>query len=67
MRCVEPFRQVAGYSRATLNRQAILLMEDRGVSEKHLMEIFLQEKRNIEGFDDGFDPMRLAAVSTVSY
>ncbi|KIP06259.1 hypothetical protein PHLGIDRAFT_466539 [Phlebiopsis gigantea 11061_1 CR5-6] len=55
--------KVAVYSKATLNRQAILLLEDRGVSADVLMEIFLEEKRKIEGLNTGFDPARLASIS----
>ncbi|EKM49158.1 uncharacterized protein PHACADRAFT_201955 [Phanerochaete carnosa HHB-10118-sp] len=56
--------KVATYSKATLNRQAILLMEDRGVSSDTLFDIFTQEKRRIQGLESGFDPMRLASVTT---
>ena len=58
--------QVATYSKATLNRQAILLMEAQGVPTETLMSIFRAEKRAIEGLEHGFAPERLASVSVVS-
>jgi RNA-dependent RNA polymerase len=57
--------QAATYSKATLNRQAILLMEALGVSKDTLLQIFRAEKRSIEGLESGFSPERLAAVTTV--
>lgn len=59
--------QVATYARATLNRQAMLLMEALGVPTETLLQIFRIEKRAIEGLDDGFDPRRLSMVSVASH
>lgn len=56
--------KVSTFSRATLNRQAILLMEDRGVTKETLVDIFRMEKERIEELDNGFDPARLAAITT---
>ncbi|KAI0337237.1 RdRP-domain-containing protein [Trametopsis cervina] len=53
--------KVASYSRATLNRQAILLLEALGVHTETLLDIFRAEKASIE--EDGFDPQKLAAVT----
>ncbi|KAI0752286.1 RdRP-domain-containing protein [Irpex lacteus] len=55
--------KVATYSKATLNRQAILLMEAQGVPTETLLEIFRAEKASIEGLESGFAPERLAGVS----
>ncbi|KAI0090965.1 RdRP-domain-containing protein [Irpex rosettiformis] len=55
--------KVATYSKATLNRQAILLMEAQGVPTQTLLNIFRAEKASIEGLQHGFAPERLAGVS----
>ncbi|KAI0342571.1 RdRP-domain-containing protein [Trametopsis cervina] len=55
--------KVASYSRATLNRQAILLLESLGVHTQTLLETFQEERASIEGLEDGFDPQKLAAVT----
>ena len=57
---------MAKYAKATLNRQAILLMEDQGVPTETLMDVFREEKRSIQGLEDGFDRQRLDDVCTVS-
>ncbi|KAI0695361.1 RdRP-domain-containing protein [Cytidiella melzeri] len=55
--------KAATYSKATLNRQAILLMESLGVPTKTLLEFLRAEKRSIEGLEDSFAPERLAIVT----
>ncbi|TCD60788.1 hypothetical protein EIP91_009517 [Steccherinum ochraceum] len=60
--------KVAGYAKATLNRQAIVLMESAGIPADILVEVFKIEKATIEGLGStgtAFLPSkeRLAQVS----
>lgn len=41
-------------------------MEDRRVDSEALFDKFVEEKRRIQGLESGFDPMRLAPITTVS-
>ncbi|THH33039.1 hypothetical protein EUX98_g1143 [Antrodiella citrinella] len=54
--------KIATYSKATLNRQAIILMECLGVPTKVLVDIFRDEKTAIEGSNADFKD-RLAQVA----
>ncbi|KAI0790029.1 RNA dependent RNA polymerase-domain-containing protein [Abortiporus biennis] len=58
--------KVATYSRATLNRQAILLMESQGVPSDVLLDIFRQEKAFIENIEENYreNLERMSRIST---